>query len=177
MRGQGQSFTDDEGRCANDCLADSLLQLLVRGGFLAECTWDERRMACAQNRRALVDGLEDLRPRQRDSFTNADLGPDPRAYLQHDVHAASTVRFFMEWFGSRGKKRRELPAAGICLSVRSRFDSAVLPLARSVICAGRDAVGEPVEFALYNSTGSGTSGYHYDPVFRERSTAVIRDAE
>ena len=114
-----------------------------------------------------------LRPRERDSFTNADVGLNPRAYLQHDVHAEPTVRFFMEWFAERGKKRADLPAAGICLSVRSRFDGAVLPIARSVICARGGAVGEPLDFALYNSTGTGTGGFHYDPLFRERGATVI----
>ncbi len=93
-------------------------------------------------------------------------GESPRAFLQHDVHAEPTVRFFMDWFALRGQKLRVLPVAGILLVVRSRFDSETLPPASVTICLG-DGSGEggPVLFEMYNVTGGGISGTHYDPLF------------
>ena len=124
--------------------------------------------ACAENRRRLCEGPVDLRPRRRDAFTGGDLGEDPRAFLQHDLHAAPTVVFFMEWFAASGRKLRDLPATGVVLVVRSRFDSDMLPPDRITVCAGLGAgVGGSAEFQLYNLTGEGTAGTHYDPLFPE----------
>ena len=156
---------------ANNCLADSLLQLLVHHGVLSpEISEPERQKACTANREGLLasDSALGLRPRKRDPFTAADLGEDDGAYLQHDVHAVPTVRFFLEWFAARGQVLRELPAAGIHLIVMSRFDSPIAPMDELFICAGLgsgDATG-PLTFALYNVTGEGISGSHYDPMVR-----------
>ena len=48
VHGRGQVFGH------NECCADSLLQLLVAHGFLEHITLEERRVACAANRAALV---------------------------------------------------------------------------------------------------------------------------
>ena len=67
-----------------------------------------------------------------------------------------------------GRKLRDLPAAGVLLVVRSRFDSDMLPPDRILVCAGLGAgVGGSAEFQLYNLTGEGTAGTHYDPLFPE----------
>ena len=161
LRGRGEVFR------ANQCLADSLLQLLMHLGFLSpSITMEARRVACAENRRQLTMGPADLRPRNRDPFSSSDYGEDPRAFLQHDIHAEVTIRFFMDWFAARGQQLREIPPAGILLTVRSRFDSDILPPDRMRICA-TDAAGDggAAEFQLYNLTGEGISGTHYDPLF------------
>ena len=75
-------------------------------------------------------------PRSRDAFSGVDRGVDPRAFLEHDRHAEPTIRFFLGWFRQRGQLRRDLPSAGILLTVRSRFDSSVIPPDRGEICAG-----------------------------------------
>ena len=55
---------------------------------------------------------------------------------------------------------------GIALVVRSRFESEVLPADRVNICVGAGAsVGGAAEFQLFNLTGEGHAGYHYDPLF------------
>jgi hypothetical protein len=92
--GHGEVWDDSQ------CLADSLLQLLKEYGVLSgDISEAERKDACAENRRRLNGhGNHALRPRRRCAFTNADLGEDARAYLQHDVHAEPTVEFFLEWF-------------------------------------------------------------------------------
>ena len=165
--GRGEIFHDDNGDPANQCLADSLLQLLIRGGFLSsDIQYEDRRAACAENRRLLVVGGGHLQPRDRNAFTGEDAGANPRAFLQHDLHAAPSVRFFMQWFGDRGQVVRDLPAAGFVLTVRSRFDSEDLPADRQEICVGvGSGVGGAVMLDLYNLTGDGVSGTHYDPLF------------
>ena len=62
-----------------------------------------------------------------------------------------------------------LPDHGIELVVFSRFDSDRVPAARSRICArpGAESEGGPLLLHLYNTTGRGISGFHYDPVFLE----------
>jgi hypothetical protein len=166
-RGRGEVFVSADGRSANQCLADSLLQLLIRNGFLLDTiTIEERQAACAENRRRLCVGDDVARPRSRDAFTGEDQGEDHYAYLQHDVHAEITIRFFMAWFDGLGKKGRDLPACGVVLTVRSRFDSLVLPPDRLAFRVGEGGSdGGAVEFQLYNLTGEGFSGMHYDPLF------------
>jgi hypothetical protein len=167
-RGRGEIFRDAEDRPANQCLADSLLQLLIRHGCLrGDIGEPTRKEACAENRRRLVEGPVALRPTDRCPFTGARVaGESPGAFLQHDVHAEPTVRFFMEWFALRGCVLRGLPAEGIQLVVRSRFDSETLPPDRMDICVGDGSGGgEALRLDLYNVTGGGISGTHYDPLF------------
>jgi len=46
--GRGEIFQDENGDPANQCLADSLLQLLIRSGFLSgDLQYEDRRAACA----------------------------------------------------------------------------------------------------------------------------------
>ena len=167
-RGRGEIFSDSEGRPLNQCMPDSMLQLLMRHGFLrSDISRLERDAACAENRRRLAEGPVELRPTERCPFTGARVpGESPRAFLQHDVHAEPTVRFFMSWFAERGQQVRELPTAGIQLVVRSRFDSETLPPDRVLICVG-DGSGEGGSacFEMYNVTGAGIVGTHYDPLF------------
>ena len=169
VKGKGEIFCEADGQPANQCLADSLLQLLVSHGFLNDSLRtdvDARIEACAENRRRFVASDGPLQPRDRDPFTNVDAGLNPRAFLQHDRHADPSVRFFIDWFRGKGLLVRDLPAAGVVLTVRSRFDSADLPPDMLPICVGAGVgAGPAVPFNLYNVTGEGISGSHYDPLF------------
>jgi len=185
--GRGCVWTDRQRRddellrfSTNQCLADSLLQLLQRQGILSnDISVAERIEACAENRRRLASHADPvLRPRVRDAATGADRGEDPYAYLQHDVHAEPTVLFFLEWFGAKGKVLRELPSGGIRVTVFSRFDSVIGGRPVVQICE-RDASQAPhdmLRMNLYNLTGDGASGYHYDPLFAT-DRVVIDDEE
>ena len=140
----------------NNCLADSLLQLLVHHGFLVDSiTDDDRLTACAASRRALCGdpGLcpRDLRGR-----------PAERAYLEHDRHAGPTIDFFMSWFHTSAV--RPLPAAGLRLVVFTRFDRGGV-FAETVLLAQPGAMGVPDVLHMYNSSGAGIWGFHYDPLF------------
>ena len=62
--------------------------------------------------------------------------------------------------------RGQLPSAGVRVSVFSRTDSEVLPIESTLVCRA-DVVNveeEPLEFKLFNRTGDGVTGYHFDPI-------------
>ena len=144
----------------NDCCADSLLQLLMHAGVLhSSITPGQRRAACFANRQALLRG--DLYPR------NVHGRRDPGAFLEHDRHAQAIVEFFLGWFVER--RGVGIPDAGIELIVFSRFDSDQVPVACTRICAraGAEPDNGPLVLRMYNTTGVGISGFHYDPVFLE----------
>ena len=149
----------------NDCLADSLLQLLVAHGVLSQDIMAperrlERNAACEASRRRLESSLNAaLRPSSVDGRSGVNQ------FLEHDRHAAATVEFFLEAFAAQ--IANGLPAGGIQLTVFSRFDSVALPEASVRICAQRTGArpGAALQFAMFNWTGAGCSGYHYDPLF------------
>ena len=153
-------------------MADSLLQLLIAHGVLAsDITQEERDTACEANRHELVHStLPQRHPR------NLRGGDDPMACLEHDRHAEASVEFFLRWFA--GRCVQELPDGGIELTVYSRFDSDTLPAATTRICR-RSGAGRPdpaLQLCLYNTTGGGISGFHYDPLLR-RSVGLPPDKE
>ena len=100
---------------------------------------------------------------------------DPMAFLQHDVHAEAAVDFFPRTLP--GKRRNPLPTPSITLKVHPRFDLRTTPAAVTKIHVDvPDAIcgHENVCFNLYNRTGGGTTGYHYDPLMQN---ALLRVAE
>ena len=153
-------------------MADSLLQLLIAHGVLAsDITEEERNTACEANRHELVHStLPRRRPRD---LRGRD---DPMAFLEHDRHAEASVKFFLRWFA--GRCVQELPDGGIELTVYSRFDSDTLPAATTRICrrSGAGRADPALQLCLYNTTGGGISGFHYDPLLR-RSVGLPPDKE
>ena len=88
---------------------------------------------------------------------------DPRAYLDVELHAEPCLRFLTEYFGAPNP----WPAAGVCVTVFMRFDSDHRPplTLRMFRDAGRASVGAPLELYMYNSSGRGMYGFHYDPLW------------
>ena len=130
-----------------------------------------RAAACRSCRVFLTSDEQDeaLRPKQRtETGAVADALPSEhnRAYLQHDVHAEPVVRFFLRYFESE----RSIEPQGIRILVYTRWDSAHLGPETFALTFGRDQtadaddVGPPITFELYNTTGSGFTGTHYDPM-------------
>ena len=157
-RGRGEVY----GR--NDCLTDSLLQVLAHAQLLPALPREDRDVACEQNRAALQFHYNPaLRPRQRDAATGADLGECSTAFLQHDVHADEIVRFFLDYV--HAALPRAWPPEGVRLNVFSRLDSERIPHSTRVLNAVAGSEAPDITVCLYNSTGVGTSGYHYDPMF------------
>ena len=80
----------------NNCLAHSLLKVLLHERFFPPMTAAEELELCEKNRRALVRHADErLRPRVRDANNSIVAGArHEAAFLQHDLHAAPTVQFF-----------------------------------------------------------------------------------
>ena len=154
-----------------DCLADSLLQLSVVHGILpeelnADDGRRERNAACAAVRAHLCGHASlELRPR------NSEGVQDPESYLEHDRHAAEILSFFLARF--RDRKLRELPEGGVTLLVKTRYDALPGFVVMLTVCARREGAvpGGPLEFALFDWTGGGCTGYHYDLLVRRRGPA------
>ncbi len=83
-RDRGQTW----GR--NDCMADTLLQLLAFHGVFDAISLPERDEACALSRGHIT--ASDVPPR------TSSRGAEPTAFLEHDRHAAMTVAFLCEHF-------------------------------------------------------------------------------
>ena len=107
-----------------------------------------------------------MRPRDRDPVTSRILRVNNRAYLQSDVHGEFILKFFMRYFEAQDQVLAQLPSTGVRIEIVSRLDSEELPHEYTDVC--RDGVPnldeEQLTFMLYNRTGDGFSGYHYDPV-------------
>jgi hypothetical protein len=148
----------------NNCLADSLLQLLVHhrviygDGDDLELSEPKREAVCSENRDRLC-----LRNNGRLMPRWANGRADPEAYLQHHVHAGPTIEFFLEQFVSR----TGVPDGGIELHVHTRFDEDVGIagiLDKHSVCVRRPD-GVPLIMHVFCKTGGGLGGYHYDPLF------------
>ena len=170
-RGYERRFGKLWGR--NNCLADSLLQLLVihrviHGDRLdGELSDQWRRDACNANRNRLCANPV-LHPRDGRG------SQDSEAYLQHHVHARSTLEFFLDAGQCPAFRVRDgVPDAGIVLVVHTRYDEDVLAagiIDRTTYLDRVGAVDAPLEFHLYCHTGDDIRGYHYDPLVFDRST-------
>jgi len=144
----------------SNCLADSLLQLLVLHGLLQPVPPEERLIGCGAFRSHLLEHPR-LQPR------DADDRLDPLAYLQHHRHAEAAVYFFLDRF-STARDQVRLPDSGLQLVVHSRMD-AKLPEDRTVICRGSGVAGDVLQLTMFNTTGDGFQGRHYDALFRPRT--------
>ena len=176
LRSQGLTVGVGREWEANNCLADSLLQLLQEHEIIASCPENVRQAACAALREELTNLPRDspLRPMQRDPVISCPLALDDRAFLQSDVHGEYSLKFFLRYFDARGLLIGHLPSKGVHLSVCSRFDSDVLPSESTHVCQAEvvDVDEEPLYFKLFNRTGDGVSGYHYDPITMTRREAA-----
>ena len=123
---QGEGFMHEiaESWGANNCLLDSLLQILIRLGFLSRSI--DRKSAC-KNAREHLQLQEDL------FLTSVSGGARFGGFLQHHKHAEHALLFFLEQFGSGVVG---LPEAGFRLVVHCRLDSAEFPPDEVTVCRG-----------------------------------------
>jgi hypothetical protein len=171
----------------NNCLTDSLLQGLVHQKVIIkpesncrELEW--RRKLCDEVRVHLCfhDDVR-LRPKQRDE-RNAIRCVSPeehnRAYLEHHRHAVAIVTFLVVNYAERNLDL----SCGFSVTVYSRFDGDVIYPENDMLIINRsaDATKPCVSVLLYNNTGVGTTGYHYDPIVpaqrQVRQREAVRDA-
>lgn len=169
--GQGQIWA------TNNCLSDSLLQLLREAGFVdLSVDAHQRREACwalREELKSLPEGSSE-RPRKRDPMRSFDMGYDPDAFLQPDVHGGYALCFFERYFREKGLLCRGLPSVGVRISVHSRFDSDAVTPAFTEVCRspGLPETDKPLEFWLYNTTGDGIAGTHFDPILKTPSAVT-----
>ena len=174
---ESEQFSIGRVRGNGDCLIASLLEELVyEAGLLPEDAvtnidvYDNLCSACRQALIALPAG--DIRkPVKRDLTTNIVVGgcsdaDNNYAYLQCDVHGAFILNFFLECY------EIDLPEGGFNVVEYCRFDHVLGSPASQVMLAHPVVAGsgEAIEIGLYNSTGTGICGYHYEPVFRRRAS-------
>jgi hypothetical protein len=173
LAGAGWEWRQAETWDESDCLVDSLLQVLEFLGALVgehgSLTRDERRAACVAARQHLI-------------ATPALLPEDPYgrpqwdAYLQHHRHAEALIFFLLARFQAG---RSPLSAVGVTLVVHARYDTPETPAEELRLCVrpgGRR--GAAPELHLFNWTGGGLQGYHYDALVRVRHAHVeVVDAE
>lgn len=166
-----------------NCLSDSLCQVLQDAGFIEapELESSLARQKFCQSYRTYVCGVEDeaLRPRQRDGLGRAlpvSEEEHARAFLEHRVHAAPFVEYCVSMLGATTMPGKLL------LEVHSRFDSAFLP--GDIMCVWEGDVDQgQVEgrIHVYNNTGDGWTGLHYEPMcmgFRGgRPQGEVRNSE
>ncbi len=158
----------------NACLIDSLLQCMASAGLL-DPLWAgdggvarrARRQTCGQVRLHLArhDDLA-LRPVCRDNLGNVEIADEvehENAYLQHDIHGIPIVLHLLQLLG----EPNHYSSAGFEIRAYTRFDCKdVEPAMLSIHYGGSGSLntGKHV-LTLYNNTGHGVVGYHYDPVF------------
>ena len=134
----------------HECLADSILQLLSFHGFVSATFLDDRdgrRRACAQCRNHLVTHVNHhLHPIVRTENGCEDKSASDeehaRAYLQHDAHAETIIRFFLAQPYATGRVMRP---CGMKIRVYTRWDSPTIDpdgLARVIGRVGNS--GDPV---------------------------------
>jgi hypothetical protein len=144
----------------NDCLADSLLQLLQLHGLVlagpegvGEASARERAEACSAARQHLLRSPS-LMPRNPYGRAQWD------AYLQHHRHAAALVEFVIERYPPG---RAQIPPGGLALVVHARYDTPHVPPDSVLLRAGGPRQqAPPMEMHVFNWTGAGLAGYHYD---------------
>ena len=84
---------------------------------------------------------------------------DPYGYLQHHRHAEPTILHLCK----KCDAVKKLPRAGVRLTVHSRYDTNMCPPDWLVVAKDQgEANVNPLDFHLFNWTGMGLEGYHYD---------------
>ena len=124
-----------------------------------------------------------LHPQQRTStgsIANVTDAEHEAAYLQHDVHAEEITEFFVTSFPGVSS----IPPEGVRVQVFTRWDSPTLPAEANSVTVGRevwaDAAGldEPeMVLEMFNNSGTGFTGYHYDPIFEAKVESGEEDDE
>ena len=107
-----------------------------------------------------------LHPRQRDYtgtvVQDASVYDHALAFLEHHRHGIPIIQFVLAFCGPPTDEARR----GFRIVVYSRFDGDVVdPFMDAQVLVVDDCVGLPhIDLRLYNNTGNGISGFHYDPI-------------
>jgi len=146
LQGQGYTHHPASGD-DNNCLIHSLAICMAKAGLMdLPSEPDARRQACQIVREHLIQtpGLYPRTPQGRKCST---------AYLEHGIHAEAIVR---QLLGDRA-----LPAGGFELVVHARYDDLGSP-PDALFIEGPESAAGCISLDLFNFTGPGLSGFHYD---------------
>ena len=143
----------------NNCLSDTMLQLLIHAGVLAkDIQLVERQYACAHARLVLCNNVS-LTPKAENGV------PDYTAFFEHARHADPILRILYAHFANR-LGHIALPGAGLVMSIECRLDTPLAPADILHIGVGlTETKGPAIDVKTFNWTGTGASGWHYDPLF------------
>jgi hypothetical protein len=173
LKANGKIIGAGQPHGRNDCLTDSLIQVLAASGRLPsflERDVSERQKVCNEVRLFLA-GHEDHRVHPRWRTETGEIAQDrddhKLAYLQHEIHAELIIRFVCSgmFLGFRGVPK-------IILCVFSRWDSEQLPPSTMSFGGDADTSESTEEICLYNCTGRGFTGVHYEPLLPSQSSAA-----
>ena len=92
--------------------------------------------------------------------------PNLSKKILDDVHGEHILKFFLAYFAERGMVLRSMSSARVRISIVSRFDSDVISSEYTGACEQVivNVDDQPLDLKLFNRTGEGVSGYHYDPI-------------
>ena len=147
-------------------MCHDLLTLAIFESEAATRKW--RRDACVAVRAFLCSHPDaSLHPVQRDHTNSVVNSASPEehalAFLEHHRHAVAIINFFLTYTGPRKDEAKR----GFRVVVYTRFDGDVVdPFIDAPTLPSENDIGLPlIDLHLYNNTGNGVSGFHYDPVF------------
>ena len=82
--------------------------------------------------------------------------------MENSTHAEPILLKLIEEHGTRA-----LPPEGLNVVVHARYDTDTSPPDTVRVASNGDDADAQVSFHLFNFTGGGTDGYHYDVLTRE----------
>ena len=152
LRKQGFQLLRSSGD-GNNCLVHSLALVLAAANVIRDL--DEPTTACQEVRQHLIR-TPGLHPQAPGGL------PDPGAYLEHGRHGPCVVQRLLEAFAMPGR-----PDVNVRVLVHARYDTAGSPPDDFEV-PSPSATSATRVFHLWNWTGDGTSGYHYDGLVLKR---------
>lgn len=153
-----------------NCLAYSLLIVMMDSGVLDQgISSDDGAVACEGLRAELVES-DEFHPRSLSGERDAS------AFLEHGRHADFALRYFLCFF-EQHRGSVILPSAGVRLQVHARWEAELGHACDEevLLCVGvEDGVGSSLVWHVYNSTGDGFRGLHYDALVYVAAVAERR---
>lgn len=181
LRHAGFTFGVGEVHQNNDCLTDSLLQLLVQHQILDGSnirTRSLRKKACRQCRQHLIRHSDaKLRPcvlLSNGAKASVSQRTHDNAYLQHEIHGPAILRFFLSHH-SRTKYGCSL--SQLSIKAYTRYTSELVPPATAALLlepnSTTSAEAEGITLYLYCHTGNDLTGNHYDPMWKPQDVSAV----
>lgn len=181
LKDAGFIFGIGEVHDNNDCLADSLLQLLLIHNVVDGAQFNgihSRRTACHDCRRHLVYHQDStLHPRvRRPDGSVASVSPNlhANAYLQHNVHGPAIILFFLNKYGYTSIGAT---VSHLSIVAHARYDSEQIPSEATTLSLPDRTSRNCLTLDVYCQTNDNMAGNHYDPMWRSQDSRVLAEPE